>query len=438
MNGSSLGAVGLLALGIGALVVLVLLFRAMPRLAFVIWAVVLFFVPVWIGATAGFFWAAITVVTLVVIVASLGRVRWGAPDIVMLLFAAVCVLMFVLKQASTSATVIALLEWVVPYIWGRIVLSRVTADFMYRVVAALAAAVAVLALIEFATGRNAFVDLPALGPSYTVWSPLQYRGGLLRAEGAFGHSIALGSSLAIAAAFLLASSLRTVVKLCALALIIAAIVVTFSRIALVGVVITVALSVVVGARLTRVARIAIVVVAAAAAVFLVPFISGVFLDAANEASGSAAYRGDLFQLVPQLAWFGSSADFSVITTDGSYLGAFADSVDNALLLVALRFGIFPVLLIILLLAMAIVSVLTPGRANVGSIAIVAQIPAMFSVAFITQYGMFVWFVGGLAVSLWYVDGRRRRDGVDGFAVADRLHDPVPGNHIATSTTSARP
>lgn len=438
MSDSSLGVAGFAALGAAALIVIVLIFRAMPRVGFLAWALVLFFVPVWIGATVGFFWAAITVVTLAVIVANVGRVPWGAPDVIVLLFAATCVAMLALKQSSSSATVIALLEWVVPYIWGRIVLTRVKADFIYRAVAALAAVAAVLALIEFATGRNAFVGLPALGPSSTVWTPLQYRGGLLRAEGAFGHSIALGSSLAIATAFLLASRLRTAVKLGALALTVAAIIVTFSRIALVGVVITVTLSVVLGGRMTRNARIAIAAAAAVATVLVVPIISGVFLDAGGEASGSAAYRGDLLQLVPQLVWFGSSTDFSVITANGFYLGAIADSVDNALLLVALRFGIAPALLVILLVVMAIVSVLIPGRANVGSIALVAQIPAMFSVAFITQYGMFVWFVGGLAVSLWYADARRQRGSLDAFRVPVQLSGAGRSSHASASPGSARP
>jgi hypothetical protein len=62
-------------------------------------------------------------------------------------------------------------------------------------------------------------------------------------------------------------------------------------------------------------------------------------------------------------------------------------------------------------------VLIPGRANPASIALVAQIPAMFSVALITQYGMFVWFVGGLAVALWYA--APRSDHPPGVAAAPR-------------------
>jgi hypothetical protein len=62
---------------------------------------------------------------------------------------------------------------------------------------------------------------------------------------------------------------------------------------------------------------------------------------------------------------------------------------------------------------------------------------MFSVAFITQYGMFVWFVGGVAVSLWYLSARRRTDGLELFPDL-QLDGASPGAHTATSTVSARP
>jgi hypothetical protein len=407
MSGSGIAPQALALLGASAGVVVIILFRIMPRAAFAAWALVLFFVPVWIGFTAGFFWAAITLVTLVALVAGLRRVHWGIVDSIILIFAALCILLFGMKQASFSATEIALFEWIIPYVWGRLVLGRVGPDFVFRVIAACATVAAVLALIEFATGRNIFDSLPPLGPSYAIWAPLQYRGGLLRVEGAFGHSIALGASLAMSSAFVLASSVRTTLKLASLLLILAATVATFSRIGLISVVITVALSLLLGTRLTRAARVTIVIAAAALALIVIPFLSTVFLDAGNEAVGSAAYRANLFELVPHLAWFGSSTDLAVISADGSYLGAFADSVDNALLVIGLRFGIIPALIIVLLLIVATISVLIPRRANAGTIALVAQIPAMFSVAFITQYGMFVWFVGGLGVALWQMQSRRR-------------------------------
>jgi hypothetical protein len=47
-----------------------------------------------------------------------------------------------------------------------------------------------------------------------------------------------------------------------------------------------------------------------------------------------------------------------------------------------------------------------GRATAPTVALVAQIPAFATVALITQYSTFTWFVAGLAVFSQSVDGRR--------------------------------
>ncbi|PZQ87803.1 MAG: hypothetical protein DI534_13575 [Leifsonia xyli] len=409
---TSLSTPFLAVLGLAFAMVAVLAFRAMPRAGFVAWTAVLFFVPVWIGVQIGFFWAGITLVTLVAIVANLHQFRWMPADTLVVLFVAVSCGAFALGRAGLSATVILLLEWLVPYIWGRLVLTRLPAGFLASTLGAAAVVAAVLALLEFATGTNVFVALPALGPSYEVWGTLQYRGGLLRAEGAFGHSIALGASLALSTAFVLATRWRTLAKVVALAVIAAAIVVTFSRIALICLVITVGLSLVFQRSLSRSGRLAVIATSGIAAFIAVPLLSDVFLDAGSEASGSALYRADLFALVGQLNWLGAAIDWNQLA-DGVYLANYANSVDNALLVIALRFGIIPTLLLITVLLLAVVSLFLPGRANTATIAVVAQIPALFSVALITQYGMFLWFVGGLAVAL----ASRRRDGDSGIASA---------------------
>jgi hypothetical protein len=398
MSAETLTSTGILILALSGVPVALFIFRGMPRATFVAWGFVMFFVPVWIGVSVGIFWAAITLITLLALAVNLGRIQWHIADVFMLVFVVLAVALFGLGRVSLSALVTAMLEWIVPYAWGRIVLNRVHAGFIYKAIAALAAVAAALALIEFATSTNVFVLLPP-GGSFDVWGPLQWRGGFLRAEGAFGHSIALGASLAISTAFLLATTWHTLVKVALMLLIAGAIVVTFSRIGLISFVITVALSLLFQERLARRTKVTIVIVGAIAAFAIVPFVSSVFLDAGSEATGSADYRGNLFLLVTQLKLVGSAGGWEGLSVDGTYLGSLSSSVDNALLVIALRFGILPVLLLIVLLVMLVVSVLIPGRANPASIAIVAQIPAFFTVALITQYGMFVWFAAGLAVAL---------------------------------------
>jgi hypothetical protein len=59
--------------------------------------------------------------------------------------------------------------------------------------------------------------------------------------------------------------------------------------------------------------------------------------------------------------------------------------------------LIPLIIVITLLSIAVV-LLVRGRATAPTIAIVAQIPALAAVALITQYAVFVCFMGGLAVA----------------------------------------
>ncbi|PJI53448.1 hypothetical protein CTI14_28240, partial [Methylobacterium radiotolerans] len=125
--------------------------------------------------------------------------------------------------------VASLLEWVIPYIWGRVVLARVTTDWITSTIAVVAIVAAALAVVEFLTSFNPFVLIPGSGVVYETWSPLQERGGVLRAEGAWGHSIALGAALAMSSAFVVATRWRLFPKITGIVLIATATVFTFSR-----------------------------------------------------------------------------------------------------------------------------------------------------------------------------------------------------------------
>lgn len=394
----ALASIGTLLVGLCALTVVALLLRAMPRVSFVLWGIVLFFVPVWIGANAGTFWAAITVVTILAIVACGGSVRLSPVDGIVAAFVLLVVVEFALRAMSLSAMVIAVAEWVVPYIWGRLVLARLQARFVTRSIAILTTLAAVLALVEFAVGVNVFVLLPAQGPSFEVWGTLQGRGGFVRVEGAFGHSIALGASLAMGAAFVVAVQWRSWVKVMALGLIAGATVLTFSRIGLTTLLLAVALSVLTLPLISRATRIAVAAAGIVAAAIVVPFLGVVFLDAGEEAGGSASYRSGLLDLLPLIQPLGAAPNLDGAVIGGQYLGFYAGSVDNALLVVALRAGWVPAILLVAAIVAAIVPLFRRGGATPANIAVAAQIPSLFTVAFITQYGMFFWFLVGLAVA----------------------------------------
>lgn len=381
-----------------AFVMLVVL-RAAPRLTVILWIAVLFFVPIWVGVSLGPFWSAITLMTVAALASCTAGVELTPADGLIAAFVVLLVGQFALGLTSLSATVIALAEWVLPYVWGRLILTRVSAGFLFSVLAAAAGLAAALAVVESVTSTNVFVSIAIGSPSLIeVWAPLQPRGNLVRAEGAFGHSIALGAVLAMSSAFVLASSWRLVLRLLVLVPIAVATLLTLSRIGLVTFVLTLALSLIALPQLTVRARVLIAGAGLVAVIVVVPFVSDVFLDAGQEAAGSADYRLDLWGLAAVIPVFGSAPDIAGLTIDGRYLGVFAKSVDNAPLVAALRVGWVPAALLLAVVAAAVIPLVRRGQANPASVAVAAQVPGLFAVAWITQYAVFFWFAVGLAVS----------------------------------------
>ncbi len=388
---------------IGALGVVVL--RQAPRLALGVWLAVLCAVPVWAGVTVVIDWEPEVVVTLLALASLVSlRPRGGARLAGRLTLADGTVALFVLAglvpvltgTTDVSDVFVLTAQWTCAFLVGRLIGHRVDLDWVYGAVAVAFSLVAVATLVEFATGWNPFVEVPGSGALHDAWSPIQLRGGQPRAEGAFGHSIALGASLALAVPITLVAPLRTAVRGCMTVLLVAASAVTFSRIGLVTAVLGAVLCVVfLRSGLSRRLRVAVasglVVVGAAVS----SLVAGVFSAAGAEASDSAGYRVDLLQLVPEIALFGQSESLYRLASGRSYFGDFR-SIDNALLLLGLRYGWVPLLLVGVLLLAACGTVLR-GRATAATIAVVAQVPSLVSVALITQYATLLWFVAGLAV-----------------------------------------
>jgi len=421
VGGDPLRVMTLLVVGANVALAMWLVFRARPRWAVVAWAVAMFFTPVYVGVSLqGVAVTILDVVTLVAIVSLWpgARVRWSVVDT--LVVAAVAALVVGLTFGGVWGHVqYTLISWFVPYIWGRIALARVGAEFIGSCISVVAVLASASVIVEFTTGENFFVQLP--GVAGAMWTNLQYRGGLLRAEGAFGHSISLGAGLAISSSFVLAVRWRWWLKAGALLLVGTATVMTLSRIGLVGLVLVVVLSVIFLRGYLRLAhRVAVVGGLAILSALALPFISAVFDDAGEEAAGSANYRADLIPLIGEMNVLGVSDARRVLATGQDYFGAFR-SIDSALILTGLRHGIIPLMIFLTMLAIC-TWVVVIGRGSPPAVAIVSQIPALATVALITQYSPFLWFVAGLAVSSYSVD--RRRVGVGGqgetTAVAQRM------------------
>ncbi|MET4637642.1 hypothetical protein [Mycetocola sp. 2940] len=388
----------LAVLAVCGMVGAVLLFRAYPRIVIVVWAATLFLVPIWVGVQAGIYFSALVLVTVLAIAsASLHGLRWTVVDTLVVTFVLLLLMATAIGGSTGGHLLIVLIDWMIPYAWGRVVLSRVDIHWVHGVLAGGAVLISVLALAEFVVGTNVFVAIDTANPQYLTWGELQPRGGVMRVEASFGHSIALGSSLAIASGFVAVARWPMWLRLLSLVVVLAAAGVTFSRIGIVGVFLTLLLAAAfLGAWMPRAFRIALVVLLAAIAAIGLPFIWNVFEQAGEEAAGSAEYRGNLVALLGDSSVLGITPSWTVLPTGETYYGSF-QSIDNALILTALRFGLLPLGVLIAIVVVGLVTILR-GRGTPASIALVAQTPALVSVALITQYADFLWFTVGLAVA----------------------------------------
>ncbi|PZU45677.1 MAG: hypothetical protein DI566_09470 [Microbacterium sp.] len=396
MGSNPVQLMALVAVALCGSFALFLLIRRHPRWAMALWAVALFFTPVWLGVNLpGLFVTFLTGVTLLCIAAGIAPgLRWSVADTVMVVLLGVLLLAYAIGGAVPGHIQQSLLTWFLPYLWGRIVLARTSEDWVAACISAAALVASILAIVEFVTGHNIFLSVPG-DPG--VWGTLQIRGGELRVEGAFGHSIALGGTLAMSAAFVLTVRWPAWVRASILVVVGIATTLTFSRLGIVGFALTVLLGLaLLGRYLTTTFRITLLSILAVGSAVAVPLLLDVFGAAGAEAEGSAGYRLDLTSLLSSMVLIGVSPSREVLATGEDYWGSFR-SIDSALILIGLRFGIVCLAVVLLLLVLLVASAFTRSATPAG-IALVAQIPAFATVALITQYASFVWFAAGLAVA----------------------------------------
>lgn len=400
LSGPTTDRLLLAALALAVAGLLLVLGRRWPALLAVGYLGVMCFVPIWGGVAVGVYLQPQVLMGLLVLAAAVPGIRRSGGrttviDLLVVLLVIASLAPLAVGAASLSSVVVAAVQYLGAYLAGRLLPSLVGWDRLLRIVVVVFPLLAVTTLAEHLTGTNVFQSFPGSPGLHALWDDIQIRGGVARAEGAFGHSIALGATLALAVPLVLAAPVRAWIRVAATALVLGAVVVTFSRIGLVTAVLGVALSVVAARELS--VRLRILLVGAGAAVLAVaaPVLSRVFLAAGDEAANSAAYRGDLLALVGDIDVLGFSSAFSR-SADGSVRFDSFGSIDSALILYGLTYGWLPLGILLVLLATAVTTV-TRRRAAAPTIAIVAQVPALATVALITQYATMVWFVAGLAV-----------------------------------------
>jgi len=401
---------GLLALASAALLLLVA--RRWPIVLAVLYLAVMGLVPIWTGVSIVVFIQPQVAVALLVLAVALPQVRrlgtrLTAVDLGVALFVLACLLPLLVGRTSLSYLFLAGVQYLGAYLVGRLLPLLVGEGRLLVVVTAVFAVVAALALVEYATGTNLFQSFPGSASVHGNWEAIQLRGGVARAEGAFGHSIALGASLALALPLVLAAPLPVALRAAAALLLLAAVVVTFSRISLVTACLGALLSLLMARELPGRLRALLVAGGAAVAAVAVPLVDQVLVAAGDEAADSAAYRGDLVSLIGSIGPLGTSTAFGRAADGSVSFGAFG-SIDSALILHGLWFGWASLAVGLVLLAAAAGTVLV-RRASAPTIAVVAQLPALATVALITQYASMFWFVAGLAVCAQTMRSRTARD-----------------------------
>jgi hypothetical protein len=388
----------LLALALAGMGVVVV--RRRPIMLAAAYLAVLGFVPIWTGVSIHIFLQPQIVIGLLVVAVTLPQarrlgVRLTVADLLVGLFVLACLTPLATGGATLTSAVTAGVQYLAAYLVGRLLPGLVGSDRLLLVVTVVFAVVAFLAVGEHLTGTNVFQSFPGSAGLRAQWATIQIRGGTPRAEGAFGHSIALGASLAMSIPLVLAAPLRPWIRVAVVVLTMTAVVVTFSRIALITAGVGILCSIVASTELPGRLRAMLVVAGTSVALAAAPLLSHVFLAAGDEATNSAAYRGNLVSLVGDIDLLGFSSAFSRSASGEVSFGAFK-SIDSALILHGLTYGWASLAVALVLLAAAGGAVLL-RRAAAPTIAVAAQIPALAAVALITQYATMFWFVAGFAV-----------------------------------------
>ena len=375
-----------------------ILLATRPKVAMLLWLCVVCFVPVWLGVTAYVYImpAILSALLVLLLMLPIHGVRWGWGDIFVLFFVLASLLPIIGGGSTRTTVFVVVAQWWLPFMLGRLAPLKAGVNWIYCCIAVLLTIVALLAMVEFVTRHNIFVGLHASNDLYVQLSKLQTRGNIIRAEAAFGHSIALGASIALAIPFTLAASYPLVVRAVMTGIMLGGTAVSFSRTAMICAGLSVILSVIFlrDGLSTRV-RTTVIAVFALLAVIFVPLLSSTFAEAGSEATNSASYRGSLLTLLPDISLSGFTSVARVSPAGDLYFGRF-HSIDSELILLGLTYGWIVLAIAFGLLVAAIILVVT-RHATPATIAIVAQIPALATVALITQYATFVWFVAGLAV-----------------------------------------
>jgi hypothetical protein len=379
-------------------VVLLFLCNLNAKISLVILLCAIGFMPYWWGIVVLGYVPAAALVGLAVLPGALIRgIRQGSYAIVSVLLLAVFIALLIVSGASMPGHGFVLLaQWIPAFLVGYALTQQAGLDFVRAAITVVFTLVAICAIVEYFAGWNPFSGTAPITEQYAKLGTLQARGGITRSEWSFGHSIALANSLALAIPMVLTSKFGAIVRAFALVAILIAIVTTFSRSGLIsaGLALVFTLWASKGG-LSRQSRTTLTLTVLITTIVAVPWIQGVFTAASTEASRSADHRFRLLDLIPHLNAFGTADGY--YETGGVFEWFGVISIDNAFLRLAVNFGW--VLGALLLLAAVWIFVRAFRRiVTPPEIALASIMPALLTVALITQFAIFVWFFIGVAAA----------------------------------------
>lgn len=409
---------------IGAIVVVItailLVLASRANHLALVWFTVVAICPPWISLVAMGVRIPIATVISVGIIAVMGhrtRLKAAATDHLVLLAA-----IFTIVAAATSHTpphiaTQVLFEWAACYVAGRYLASvgYAICDIANR----LAGLIGALAILQFITRINVASIFPfEIGSSDSFWAALQERGGMVRAELTFGHSIALGGSLTILIAFGLASRARGAQILTGLG--ICGTVATLSRSAIVAAIICLGLSVLLSSR-SRLWKAGLTTILAGIALVVYRMFNDAASSSGNlEIHDSTQYREGLNSLWGIVRPLGLAPGGSPANDGSTYRWGTFYSIDNGLLFIALYAGAIVCLLVTCSLLYTLVrSWQARTRNPVPLVLLLSQIPLLLTVAPICQYQNYFWLAIGICVTWTQARGEEHkglgRQGPAGYA-----------------------
>lgn len=379
-----------------------LLLARHPRLALSLWLAVMIFVPVWIGVTLITTLAPLNLATLLVLPAAIQAARrqrgFGRVEILLVAFVTLAAIGFAFVGTPQFAFAAIFIQWLPAYFIGRYLAMDCGREWSTKLITAAVVVVSVWSIFEFVSGIHVF---EALGDGVAGWNSIQVRGPFARSEGAFGHSIALGSFIALGIPFILSANITIRRRLIFIGLALAGVILTFSRGAIIGAVIALVAGVysLSSLEIPKKLRRSLIAIILVLSFTLLPFVLSLFAGVSDDLDPSTAYRVNLTTYIfSDMQPLGPALNMEQARGDRYYYRGLG-SIDNAYILAVLQYGWVPVLALVIGLSASLWFVLRRRGVNAGQVALIGQIWILGTVALITQYGMAVWFVAGLAVAM---------------------------------------